>query len=71
MFCCDQNRVGNCEKTATFQRKAARKTRQLFCDDVVVFKLLQQIAGISELDNRAKGFCGKRQKAFNQGFSCF
>ena len=70
MFCCDQKRVGNCEQTATSQRNIARKIGQLFCDDVVVFQLILQGLGIFELDNQAKCFCGKCQKAFNQGFSC-
>ena len=70
MFCSDQKRVGNCEQTAASQRNVARKIGQLFCDDVVVFHLILQSFSIFKLDNQAKGFCGKCQKAINQGFSC-
>ena len=70
MFCCDQKRVGNCEKTSAFQRNVTRKVGQLFCDDVVVFQLIFQSVGIFDGDDKAKWFCGKCQKALDQGFSC-
>ena len=40
MFRRDQKCIANCKQMTTSQRKAARKIRQLFCDDVVVFQLI-------------------------------
>ena len=53
MFCCDQKCVGNCKQTTTSQRKAARKIKQLFCDDVVVFQLIMQGFSIFKPNHQA------------------
>ena len=70
MFCSDQNRVGNSGQTATSQRKSARQCGHLFCDDAIVFQLILQSLGIFYPHYHTERFCGKRQKAFSQGFGC-
>lgn len=53
----------------TSQRKSAFHGRQLFCDDVIIFKLILQNFSMFNPHKHPKRFRGQRQKAFNQGFS--
>ena len=66
VFCGCQSRVGQSEKSAVLQSKAARQVGELFADDVVLFQLSLESFDIFDRQHHTHRFRSKHQSTADQ-----